>query len=100
MKAGICFELKWWAKLNTLNVTDARTQAYGCHRPSFLFPMTETFQTIEGEIEGALVTVLVPPLWNRLLLLYAHGHRPPGTRKAAEFDSNDDYHMKLVQQGR
>jgi hypothetical protein len=55
-------------------------------------------------LEDAAVTVLAPPAgqWNRLVLLFLHGHRPEGTARKAELDElilEDEHFAQLLLSG-
>ena len=65
--------------------------------------MTDTFDCkytrLQATIEEALITVLVPENWNHLALLYAHGHRPVGSIRNADFDLTEVYFQDLLKAG-
>jgi pimeloyl-ACP methyl ester carboxylesterase len=53
----------------------------------------------QGEIGGARFTVILPPKWNRRLLLIAHGYRPETAPMVADLGLEQTAYKTLVDEG-
>ena len=57
------------------------------------------YRTHDREIDGALFTVAIPPVWDGRLLLIAHGYRPPEAPLVPGFDSEYAPYRSLLADG-
>ena len=70
-----------------------------CSAIGFAQDNAQSFTVSNGEVEGALFSVVKANQWNNQLLLIAHGHRDEHSALSADIDVSRDFYSELVSNG-